>query len=357
MRSTVALTSAFLLLAVAITASTITLAQTAKPAKPAKHKPAKSPVLGTSQLAGNDGVIGTEYTIGKENPMNIAVTKVEYRADRVRTGNAVISPNAGEKLLVIHFAFHNPNKQERGVSGGTFRFTAVDAAGANHDHVDGVWNESNGEVLDILLKPGQKMPGYTAIRLPAKGDIEKILIVSVDDKAVRYALKGKVTPLPAPYADAADKIGTSAIETIPAKIGEVLVLPATSHHGEDPFDLTIEKAEYSDMPILEEAPEEGKRFVIVSFAVKNASPTAAQLFQGDSLRAVVATADGEAVSHTGRLLHVTHNREFQLMLPKDGMSRGRIWFVVPKDVKLKSLTIRGHNDDDRPFVLDISKAL
>ena len=50
-------------------------------------------------------------------------------------------------------------------------------------------------------------------------------------------------------------------------------------------------------------------------------------------------------------------REFELTLPKDGMTRGRIWFIVPKEAKLKSLIVRGHNDDGRPFVLDLAKAL
>ncbi len=351
MRITGAIPFVTVVLALALWDSTVSFAQKPKP------KPPKPPVLGTSQLAGSDGIVGTEYTIGKEYPMNIAVTKVEYRADRVRIGNEVASPTAAEKLLVVHFAFHNPNKQESVVRGDTFRFTAVDAAGANHEYEGGVWQEASGEDLNISLKPGQKMAGYTIFRLPAKGDIEKVLVISPDDKAVRYPLKGKVAPLLSPYTDPSDKSGTSAIANIPGKLGEVLLLSSSGQHGGDPLDLTIEKAAYSDTPILEEAAEEGKRFLIVTFAVKNASPTEGQLFRGDSIKASVVTADGEAIEHSGKLLHGTQMREFELTLSRDAMTRGRIYFVVPKEAKFKSLVIKGHNDDDRPFVLDISKAL
>ena len=343
--------------ALLVLSAVLCAAASGQKATPTKPKTSKPPVAGTSQLAGNDGVLGAEYTVGKDNLMNIAVSKVEYRADRVRAGNEVLSPTAAEKLLVVHFAFHNPNKQETIVRADTFRFTAVDAGGTNHDFVNGVWQESTGENLDLSLKPGQKIAAYTVIRLPAKGDIEKLLVISPDDKAVRYPLKGKVTALAAPYADTTDKTGTTVVANVPAKLGEVLMLASGDHHSGDPLDLTIEKAMYSDMPIMDGAPEDGKRFIIVSFAVKNASPTESQLFRGDSLRASVSTADGETVEHTGSLLHATQMREFELTLPKDGMTRGRIWFIVPKDAKIKTLTIRGHNDNDRPYVLDLSKTL
>jgi hypothetical protein len=150
--------------------------------------PVKPPVLGTSQLAGNDGVVGTEYTIGKDNPMNIAVTKVEYRADRVRTGDEVASPTASEKLLVVRFAFHNPNKQESRVRSDTFRFTAVDTAGTNHDYEAGVWQEVNGEVLDISLKPGQKIGGFC--HLYSGQEAIAVGIASMFQKGKDYLITG-----------------------------------------------------------------------------------------------------------------------------------------------------------------------
>ncbi len=336
-------------------------AQTKKPVKPkpAKSKPAKTPpqeTLGTKQMTGAEGVLGTEYTLGKDNPMNIIVNKVEYRGDRISAGDEAISPNIEEKLLVVHFTFHNPQPRESLVRGDTFRFTAVDAAGTNHDYEPTVWLEADGKTLELTLKPGQRMDGYTLIRLPAAGDIQKLMIISSEDKAIRYTLKGKVKPLVAPYVDPMVKEGFTVGATAPMKMGEATPLASTGHKSSEYFDFTVEKMTLSSKPLMEEAPEEGKQFVVLTGRVKNTSRTDGLLIRADSLKLSLVTTDGESVEHTNRMLHATQGREAEFTLAKGAEGRFRLWFIVHKDSKLKSLSVR-HNDNDRPFTIDLSKGL
>lgn len=44
---------------------------TKKPTTSSQKKPVKPPVLGTKQMSGDRAVVGTEYTLGKDDPMNI----------------------------------------------------------------------------------------------------------------------------------------------------------------------------------------------------------------------------------------------------------------------------------------------
>lgn len=348
------------ILALTLAGNTL-IAQTKKPSKPksTKSKPTKAPpheTLGTKQMAGGDGVIGTEYTLGKDNPMNIVVSKVEYRADRIAAGDEAITPNSEEKLLAVHFTFHNPQPREALVRGDTFRFTAVDAAGTNHEYDPTIWLEADGKTLDLTLKPGQKVEGYSLIRLPAAGDIEKLMIISSEDKAIRYPLKGKVKPLATLYADPMVKGAFTVGASVAATLGEAIPLAPTGQKSSEYFDFTIEKLALSSKPLMDEAPEEGKQFVILTGRVKNISRTDGLLVRADSLKLALVTTEGESIEHTGRMLHATQGRETEFTFAKGAEGRFRLWFIVYKDAKLKSLSIR-HNDNDRPFILDLSKGL
>ena len=91
-------------------------------------------MLGTKQLDGEHEVLGEVYTLGKENPINVAVTAVRYRAERIAVGRNRYVPKADEKLLVIDFRFKNPVPREQYVRFDTVNFTAVDAKNENREY-------------------------------------------------------------------------------------------------------------------------------------------------------------------------------------------------------------------------------
>src|SRR3972149_2623366 len=95
-------------------ASVCAAAQRKKPTaqKPKPKVTAPVPRLGTQQMSGNDAVFGTEYTCGKSMPMNVIIKSLEYRGDRVRTGESFTQPDKEQKLLYVSLAYHNPRPQE-----------------------------------------------------------------------------------------------------------------------------------------------------------------------------------------------------------------------------------------------------
>lgn len=73
--------------------------------------PSTRVVQGTTQLAGDVGVIGKAFTIGKnENAINFTLTSAEFSVSRVTVGEDVYTPKADEKLLVLRYTVHNPQK-------------------------------------------------------------------------------------------------------------------------------------------------------------------------------------------------------------------------------------------------------
>ena len=90
-------------------------------------------VKGTTQMAGDNGKLGVEYTIGKgDAAINVKLKSVEYSISRRLDGELVDWPKPNEKFLVLHFNIHNPNHFQVTTNGYSLKFTAVDANNVNH---------------------------------------------------------------------------------------------------------------------------------------------------------------------------------------------------------------------------------
>jgi hypothetical protein len=123
-----------LLLSGAVAASAATVKKSAKPA------PKPAPKSGTVQLAGDNGVFGTVYSINKGNPIYFRLKSVEFTTNQVTIGENLYVPSAEEKLMVLHFTVQNPQKTEQFVRWDTLRFTAADAMNTNHEG-DNEWGD------------------------------------------------------------------------------------------------------------------------------------------------------------------------------------------------------------------------
>ena len=139
-----------------------------KPGKPVK--PAGGPVvLGTTQLPGDFGKLGTTYTIGAREPINFTLKTAEYSVTPFTVCNNTYVPKGDEKLLVLHYTVHNPVPREQSYHWSGIRFTAVDARDTNHDYIQAVAREGENQPLSISLKPAQKLEVVDAILVPAEG--------------------------------------------------------------------------------------------------------------------------------------------------------------------------------------------
>lgn len=309
-------------------------AMAAKPATKSKPNPKQKPTTnhatkGTTQLNGMYAQIGSTYTLGKASPINITLKSAEFTVAQVVIGDQVYFPSAEEKLLVLHYTLHNPLAEEQLARYDTFSATAVDSKNENHEYTQDFGVEATKLALSMNLKPAQKVDGYALIKVPAKGEIPKLILASSDNLVLRYDLRGKVKPLAAPFADPSDATGASALSTAPAKVGESYPLSN--------FDFALNGTSFSDKALPDSEPAEGNRYLVVSVTAKNVAPTE-QLVRYDTFRAVVKDTD-DADIESGDVLLASRNAPASTELKPGQEMKVRIFFEVPKDLSFKTLSI------------------
>jgi hypothetical protein len=248
---------------------------------------------------------------------------------------------------------HNPRPIDRYATGDWFRFTVVDKNGSNHTEVLGVFRSDTLVGLGMELKPGQKVDAFTIIPIPAKGDIEKLIIQSGDDRVLRFALTGKVKPLDPTYADPDDKSGFTAREELAARVGVTFPLPLDDPNHQDAFDLTVDGISTVTASLTEEEQPEGTHNIVLALRLKNASQEGGKFFRGDCFHAELRMDDGSTVEAKARLLHATAARDVDFTLAKGAEVKCRIYFEVPTDAKPKHLAIRSSSEQSRSYVFTL----
>jgi hypothetical protein len=218
-----------------------------------------------------------------------------------------------------------------------------------------VCRPDTGGALDLELKPGQKVDAFTYIPVPAKGDIEKLVIQSGDNRVLRYALTGKVKPLDALYADPDDKTGFSAREEFVGKMGTAFQLPLYPWNPGSALDMVVERVATLSEPVVadEELPE-GSKNLVVWLRVKNVGASEATV-NGETFSVRARMDDGSAVQSTGGLLHATAKRTLEdcVEIEKGAETTVRVCIQIPKDATPKALVIAGHLDELRRWVIPL----
>jgi hypothetical protein len=356
MKSTNLLTTATSLLLLGVLGAAPVAAQTKKPAakkpvaKPAAAKAGGPIVLGTTQLPGDFGKVGTTYTIGKTEPINFTLRSAEYSATPFTIDGNTWVPRADQKLLVLHFTVHNPLPREQSLSWSSLRFTAVDAQDKNQEMIDALGRDGTRENLSLRLKPAQKIDAVAAILVPAEGVVPK-LIVEREKGApvVRFDLRGKVAPLPAPIADTADASGATARKEVPA-------LPGT-FYATGVFDTRLDEVAYVKGPLLNREAGAGKRYFTAVLTLKNRTNRPQTYYWGYFL-ADLKDADGEKSGFAQALLKATRDEANSGEVAPGEEARIRYFFPVPDSVTGKTLRFAEGKQIDarvaRVFAFDVS---
>ncbi len=344
------------LVALVIVASFIvcpaSMAAKAKPKpKPAvKKKIIKKPtakphiVLGSKALSGEDAQLGTEYTLGKTEPFNITLKSAEFSVAPILVGDRLFTVNADEKFLVLHMKYKNPRPTERFIRWDSFVYTAVDGKDQNHDGLIDLGAEKDNTSVSMSMKPTQSKDVFGAIIVPAAGEIPKLIIKGSDELVLRYNLKGKVKALPAPYADAEDKTGSTALAKVTATAGTAYPV--------DVFSFKLNKAEFIDATkIGESEASEGEKLLIVSFTVKNMSPQVS-FFRWDTFDTKLLDADGIETGNRLDVFRASSDKNFGGNVEPAQELNLRYAFSVASDVTLKTFTVKCN--EGRIFEFDIS---
>lgn len=314
----------------------------AKPGKPSKPFPPRV-VKGTTQLAGDNGQFGVTYTIGSENSFNITLNSAEFSVAPIHLSEFTYAPAGNEKLLVLHYTIQNPNNRDLTYDLNSLKFTVVDADDTNHTFIELVGKEKTEKILEIGLKPAQKVDAFTAIFVPAKGAVPKLIVEHpVGGPVLRYDLRGKVKGLPAPFADPSDKSGATALEEVSAETGNFYPMKDIA------FKLV--STSYSSQTLGDYELEEGKRLFIATFILKNQT-TMDKSYGDNTVIPRLMQADGENVDYTGSLYKANKDEVAGGTLKPAEEVTLRAIFPIPNDVSAK--TLKFQEGDSRVYTFAV----
>lgn len=304
------------------------------PASAKKARPKASPTnrarLGTTQLSGENALVGVTYTLGKANPINITLDKAEYSVEPVIFGRTAVWPKKNEKALVLHYTLHNPNRQDFRLTWSTLRIIAVDPKDRNWSAEQNLGMEATHEKCQMSLKPAQKTRVYACILVPAQGVIPKVIFQSGDDLVLRYDLRGKVKPLPAPIADPADPSGATAHEVVPARMGAFY--PMMGLHAR------IDSAAFTDESVNGRPPKAGNRYLAIIGTARNNVPGSARVHR-TTFKPSVIDAVGGQIRWNGEMYYASRDEKIDASLSQNEEVRFKYVFEIPQGAQPRSFVI------------------
>src|SRR5688572_10854059 len=163
-----------------------------KPKPPVKPKPPAStstkPTLGTSQLPGDNGKVGTIYQLGEKGSELHFTLDAATVSTRYRTVDRNLIAGKNERLLVLNFTIHNPLKIEQMANPASFKFTVVSPDDKNVEFSGSVYEPDKRTSISQMLKPAQKVKLSAVIPIFAQGPITKLMVARGKAPILRYNL-------------------------------------------------------------------------------------------------------------------------------------------------------------------------
>ena len=261
-------------------------------------------------------------------------------------------PRSDQKLLVLHYSVQNPTPRDLSLYWGDMTFTAVDAKDVNHKFVGNISREGTTDELNLSLKPAQRIDVYTAILVPAGGEVPKLIVErEAGAPVIRYDLRGKVKGIPAPFADPSDSTGATARSEIPAAVG--------INYPTGEYDIRLDSVGYTKQTISGREPGAGTRFFTAIFTIKNRTTSDKEYYWGYFAPEVI-DADGEKVAYNQQLMKATRDEIANGKLKPGEEARVRFFFALPDNVAARTLKqsvfYSLSSQHARTFAFDVSSA-
>ena len=280
-----------------------------------------------------------EIQFGQTYPLrdSVALTlkSAKYTVVRVNIGAASYFPQAGEKLLVLHFSVQNSTKDTLSFDAGTIPFSVVDAAGVTHKSVQDVGVDATHQTAEFDLKPGEvKDDLYTAIITSSTG-ADKTLIVEagregIEEESLRCSLPGKVQPLDAP-------------KSVPADGGIFYPLALLNAR----LDLTA----YTSLPLGGSLPDDGQRYFTATFTIQNKS-AGKHGVSGMNFVPILRDMQGKTIEYNQTILKPAEDVSGDAVLSADAETSIRFFWALPKEIRAKSLSLA--EGQSRAYLFDVS---
>jgi hypothetical protein len=272
----------------------------------------------------------------------------KYTVERVNIGAASYFPQAGEKLLVLHFRVQNVTKDTMSFDAGTIPFSVVDAAGVVHKSVQDVGLESSHATAEFDLKPGEVQDDlYTVLTTPAAGADTALVVEAgregVDEDSLRFPLAGKVSPLPAIFASPDDRSGVSALKSVSGAAGTFYPLAL--------LNARLDSTAYTDQSLGGTLPEEGQRYFTAIFTIQNKS-AGMHGISGMNFVPTLRDVDGHIAEYNQTVLKPLIDATGDTVLKQDAEATVRFFWTLPKAAHALSLSLA--EGQSRAYVFDVS---
>ena len=315
-------------------------AQKKKPAgKQAAAKTKKTlPKAGTKQgpavqMPGDNGKVGVNYRLGAGGEeLVFTLEKAEF-ASRAVLADSTIFANPGQRLLILSYAVQNPANADRFFFNQSFTLTAVspddknfvcDIAGIHPDRRDH---------LSLQLKPAQKVRALAVIQIHPKGPVNKLIVQrGTGTPVLRYDLRDKVKPFAGAFAsdDGLDMRDVGKAKTsVQFELG--------------PFDINVEKIEESTAAVESIELDSGKKLVMATVSVKNASKQSQGMHESILAARLLDENGEEMVFRT--MAKMSSGDQFNQMIEPAQPARFRLVFEGGLRSKPLSLRLREQSSE------------
>lgn len=296
--------------------------------------------------------IHTEVQFGQSYQLRDSVAftlkSAKYTVERVNIGAASYFPQAGEKLLVLHFRVQNLSQDIISFDAGTIPFSVVDAAGVVHKSVQDVGLESSHATAEFDLKPGDvKDDLYTVFTTSASGADAALTVEAgregLDEDSLRFSLTGKVSPLPAIFASPDDRSGMSALKSVPGTAGTFYPLAL--------LNARLDATAYTDQSLGGTLPEEGQRYFTATFTIQNKS-AGLHGVSGMNFVPILRDMDGHIAEYNQTVLMPLIDATGDTVMKQDAEATIRFFWILPKAAHALSLSLA--EGQSRTYVFDVS---
>ncbi|RYG48364.1 hypothetical protein EON79_04690 [bacterium] len=308
----------------------------AAPKKPQGQKP----VLGQVQMAGDNGKMGTTYSLGdKGGELNFTLDTAEFVLRAPMVDDTIVAKK-GEKILLLTFTVANPQKADQKLNYTSLKFTAVAPDDKNSEFDGYFYHPDRKTRFDTSLKPAQKVKVTIPFPIHGIGPVNKLIVKRGGGKVLRYDLREKVEPLAGPFA----KDGTNALEKADSEAKRVFALGKA--------DVAVYAVETFDEGLGDYKPSGGQQIVGITVTVQNPGLQPFKM-TWNTFRPTLLDENGEACEWTQDLLGMSSNRTVDQEIAPDGQIRARYVFRVAKGVKPAKLTLLDAGDSQRSMTVTL----
>lgn len=310
------------------------------PQKPAPNKP----TLGTVQLPGDNGKVGTTYQLGeKGGELHFTLNSARI-ASYFKNPQDNIFAKEGERLLILTFTAQNPQKgTDMSLSWSSFEFTAISPNDQNFTSSDYIYQADTLTHYNANLKPAQKVQVVKVVPIYNTGPVKKLMVRRGSGAVLRYDLSDVLGKVESIFTND----GIDLANEGPGKIGTKFEVGGREIEVQEVATRTSKVGDYE--------PSEDNQVITVQMKVTNlfAKPISVSW---SSFQPSLTTEDGEQLDWRSDFISMGSGKTISQEVAPGESIRGLLVFAAPKGVLPNRLKLR-ENFTGRVIVIPIDSVV